>query len=151
MLRRGAHPNQKGNAMITTRKISTSGPAAMACIVLLALIASSAEAGNDASIKGDLRTDIHQAMDAFVADQTIDGRLNLYDPVDGKLLSLGSYELHSGIVKKGDFYVSCADFQDQDGRKIDVDFLVLPNRGQLQVTQGIVHSVAGKKRKYHLE
>jgi len=47
--------------------------------------------------------------------------------------------------------VSCADFQDQEGRVIDVDFLVLANHGQLQVTQGIVHSVEGKKRKYHLE
>lgn len=150
-LRRGAHPNQKGNGMMTTRKISTSGPAAIASIMLLALIAGSAQAGNDASIKGDLRTNIHKAMDAFVAHQRIDGRLNLYDPVDGKLLSLGSYELHSGIVKKGDFYVSCADFQNQEGRVIDVDFLVLPNHGQLQVTQGIVHSVEGKKRKYHLE
>jgi len=90
-------------------------------------------------------------MDAFVAQQTIDDRLNLYDPVDGKLLRLSSYELHSGIVKKGDFYVSCADFRDQEGRLIDVDFLVIPNQGQLQVSQGIVHSVDGKKRKYHLE
>jgi len=67
--------------MMTTRKTSTSGPAAIASIMLLALIASSAQAGNDASIKGDLRTNIHKAMDAFVAHQTIDGRLNLYDPV----------------------------------------------------------------------
>ncbi len=37
-------------------------------------------------------------------------------------------------------------------RKIDVDFLVLPNaEGELQVTQGIVHSVDGSKRKSHLE
>jgi len=83
-------------------------------------------------------------MDAFVAQQTIDDRLNLYDPVDGKLLRLSSYELHSGIVKKGDFYVSCADFRDQEGRLIDVDFLVITNQGQLQVSQGIVHSVDGK-------
>jgi hypothetical protein len=115
------------------------------------LIATSAQGGNDSSIVGDLRTNIHKAMDTFVAQQTIDGVLRLYDPIDGKLLSLTSYELHSGIVKKGDFYVSCADFVDQEGRKIDVDFLVLPNDGQLQATQGIVHSVEGKKRDYHLE
>jgi len=44
--------------MMITRNILISGPVAMASIVLLALIAGSAEAGNDASIKGDLRTDI---------------------------------------------------------------------------------------------
>jgi hypothetical protein len=54
-------------------------------------------------------------MDEFVAQQTIDETLRLYDPVDGKLLNLSSYVLHSGIVKKGDFYVSCADFVDQEG------------------------------------
>ena len=136
---------------MTIWKIWTSGPAMIACVMALGLISTQARAGDDASIKGDLRTNIHEAMDAFVAEQTIDGKLRIYDPVDGKLLSLASYELHSGIVKKGDFYVSCADFVDGDGRKIDVDFLVLPNDGQLQTTQGIVHSVDGKKRKYHLE
>ena len=136
---------------MTIRKIWTSGTAVVAAAMLLGLISTSAQAGDDPSIKGDLRTNVHKAMDAYVAQQTIDGALRLYDPVDGKLLSLTSYELHSGIVKKGDFYVSCADFVDQEGRKIDVDFLVLPNDGQLQATQGIVHSVEGKKRSYHLE
>ena len=137
--------------MTTIRKICTLGPAAIAAAMLLGLIATPAHAGDDASIKGELRTNIHKSMDAFVAQQTIDGVLRIYDPVDGKLLSLESYELHSGIVKKGDFYVSCADFVDQEGRKIDVDFLVLANDGRLQAIQGIVHSVEGKKRKYHLE
>ncbi|MBJ20118.1 MAG: hypothetical protein GY910_26340 [bacterium] len=136
---------------MTTRKILTSGLAIITPVMMLALLAGSAQAGNDASIKGDLRTNIHKAMDSFVDQQTVGDKLRIYDAVDGKLLRLGSYELHSGIVKKGDFYVSCADFQDQDGRKIDVDFLVIPNGGELQVTQGIVHSVEGKKRKYHLE
>ncbi len=120
-------------------------------LALLGFMTSAAQAGNDPSIKGDLRTNVHQAMNDFVAKNTIGGVLSIYDPVDGVLLKLGSYELHDGIVKKGDFYVSCADFVDQKGRKIDVDFLVLPNGGKLQTAQGIVHSVSGKKRKYHLE
>ncbi|MAE95784.1 MAG: hypothetical protein CL910_14095 [Deltaproteobacteria bacterium] len=136
---------------MTTTKTRTSGLAAIAATLLLALMAASAQAGDDPSIKGDLRTNIHKAMNEFVASQSVDGALRLYDPVDGKLLTLGSYDLHSGIVKKGDFYVSCADFVDQSGRKIDVDFLVIPKDGQLQATQGIVHSVEGKKRAYHLE
>lgn len=136
---------------MTTRKLGISGRALLTSVVVLGLVATSAQAGDDPSIKGSLRTDIHKAMDEFVAHQMIDGRMRLYDSVDGKLLSLGSYELHSGIVKKGDFYVSCADFVDQDGRKIDVDFLVQTKSGELQVSQGLVHSVEGKKRKYHLE
>ena len=136
---------------MTIGKICTSGASAIAVALLLGLTATAARAADDPSIKGDLRTNVHEAMNQFVADQTVDGVVRLYDAVDGKLLSLESYELHSGIVKKGEFYVSCADFVDQDGRKIDVDFLVLPKNGKLQTTQAIVHSVAGKKRKYHLE
>ena len=41
---------------------------------------------------------------------------------------------------------------DQTGRKIDVDFLVIPDgSGGLRATQGIVHSIDGTKREYHLE
>ena len=123
----------------------------LASLVLL-LTTAVAWAGDDPSIKGDLRTNIQAAMDDFVTDQSVGGVVRIYDPVEGRLLKLESYELHSGIVRKGDFYVSCADFADQDGRKIDVDFLVLPDAsGKLRATQGIVHSVDGDKRKYHLE
>jgi hypothetical protein len=120
--------------------------------VLAALLpAQSSQAGDDPSIKGDLRTGIHAAMNEYVATQTIDGTLKHYDPVDGKLLRLEFDNLHDGIVRKGDFYVSCADFVDQDDREIDVDFLVLPDGDRLLATQAIVHSVDGAKRKYHLE
>ena len=119
--------------------------------LLLAFATTPTLAGDDPSIKGELRTDIQAAMNYFVEEQAVDGVVRLYDPVDGRLLELKSYELHSGIVKKGDFYVSCADFVDASGRKIDVDFLVIEDEDSLKVTQGIVHSVDGKKREYHLE
>jgi hypothetical protein len=135
---------------MTISKVFSSRVAATAAALVIGAT-TAAFAGDDPSIKGDLRTNIHAAMNEFVAGQTVDGAVRLYDAVDGKILSLTGYELHSGIVKKGDFYVSCADFVDQDGRKIDVDFLVVPNGDKLQATQGIVHSVAGDKRKYHLE
>ena len=130
------------------------GRLAAAFLASLALLLASAPAGagDDPSIKGDLRTNIQAAMGDFVTDQSVGGVVRIYDPVEGRLLALESYALHSGIVRKGDFYVSCADFIDQDGRKIDVDFLVLPDEsGKLRATQGIVHSVDGDKRKYHLE
>lgn len=119
---------------------------------LLTLVFSSwAWAGNDASIKGDLRTNINSSMNQFIDNHTIDGALYVYDAMEGKLLKLKLDELHSGIVKKNGFYVSCADFKDQNGRKIDIDFLVRPSDDRLITTQALVHSVNGKKRKYHLE
>ncbi len=74
-----------------------------------------------------------------------------YDAVAGKLLDLKFEKLHSGIVKKGDFYVSCADFVDQSGRAVDMDFLVVPAGKKVRTVQGLVHKVDGDKRPYHLE
>jgi hypothetical protein len=108
-------------------------------------------AADDPSIRGEQRDQIQAAMTRFVAEQSVEGVVRIYDPVDGKLLRLRLDEVHEGIVRKGDFFVSCADFRDQDGRRIDVDFLVIERGDGLVATQGVVHSVDGNKRKYHLE
>jgi hypothetical protein len=119
--------------------------------LLILTLGLAARAGDDPSIKGDLRVRIQAAMNTYVASQTINGVFRVYDPVEGRLLRLKFKALHSGIVRKGDFYVSCADFVDQAGRRIDLDFLVLPDGRALRATQALVHSVDGKKRAYHLE
>jgi len=124
---------------------------AITSLILSVSMASTVFAANDPSIKGDLRGNIQQAMQQFIQQQTINQAMYLYDAVDGHLLKLTLDKLHDGIVKKGDFYVSCADFKDQKGRKIDVDFLVRSDDHKLIATQGLVHSVDGEKRKYHLE
>lgn len=119
------------------------------CIIVI--LGSAAFAADDPSIKGELRTRIKAAMSRYVESQTIDDVVRLYDPVEGQLLHLKFKGLHSGIVHKGEFYVSCADFVDQGGREIDVDFLVLPDGDTVRTTQGLVHAIDGKKRAYHLE
>jgi len=120
-------------------------------IALLLLLNTSAIAGNDASIKGDLRSNIQYAMGQYIKQNTINGKMYIYDPVKGNLLKLAFDKLHTGIVKKGSFYVSCADFKDQQGRKIDIDFMVIPDDTSLTITQALVHSIDGNKRQYHLE
>ncbi len=120
--------------------------------LLLSLAMSSlATAEDDPSIKGQLRQNIQTSMKSFIRSETIDGTFYLYDPVEGKLLRLKFGKLHEGIVGKGDFYVSCADFVDQNGRKVDVDMLVRDSAGKLITTQAIVHAVNGSKRQYQLE
>ena len=111
----------------------------------------SAWAANDPSIKGDLRSNIQQSMNNYISHQSVDGAMYIYDAMKGSLLKLRLKKLHSGIVKKGDFYVSCADFIDQKGRKVDIDFMVRPSGEKLITTQALIHSIDGKKRKYHLE
>lgn len=108
-------------------------------------------AADDPSIKDPLRTQIQTSMKDYIQAHTVGGTLPHYDPVSGDVLRLTFKEMHSGIVKKGDFYVSCADFTDPKGRKIDMDFFVVPDNGVQRTVQGIVHSVDGKKRAYQLE
>ena len=120
-------------------------------LCLSLLVAPLALAGDDPSIRGQLRTDIQHAMQEFIAHRHVDGIYRHYDPVEGRLLHLKQPNLHAGIVKKGTYYVSCADFTDQDGRSIDIDYLVLDVGGEIRAVQGIVHKVDGEKRPYHLE
>jgi hypothetical protein len=124
----------------------------LAALALLALaLAGPVHAGDDSSIQGDRRSGIQRAMTSFVEVQAQDGRLLHYDPVADRLVRLRLVELHSGIVQKGGFNVSCADFTDEAGVVYDMDFLVLEGPGGYRVNQAIVHSVAGQKREYHLE
>ncbi len=109
-------------------------------------------AADDPSIKGNLRTNIKASMSEFINGQTVNRTFRIYDPVEDKMYKLKLDKLHEGIVKKGNFYVSCADFVDpRNGRKFDLDFLVIPDGDKLVATQAVIHSVDGKKRKYHLE
>ena len=66
-------------------------------------------------------------------------------------LKLKLDDLHDGIVKKSDYYVSCADFTSSNGTYYDLDFMVVEKDGEYKALQGFVHKVGKNKRKYHLE
>ena len=120
-------------------------------LVFISLIASnSANAGDDRSIKGQLRKDIQNSMEQYVKNQTLDGNLYVFDAVQNKLLTLTSGKLRHNIVKDGDFYLTCADYTDQDGNKVDLDFMVRKSGDKFITTQTIVHAVGDKYRPYHV-
>lgn len=123
---------------------------------LLALSASllgggSVLAGDDPSIRGELRENIQRTMREHIDDLTIDGFYRHFDPMTDELLKLELHALHTGIVKKGDFYVSCADFKDQRGKNIDVDFLVLASGDDLKVIQAVVHGIDKEMRSFEID
>jgi hypothetical protein len=123
-------------------------------VVLFALsviLSSAAFAGNDLTIKGALRDNIKASMMMFIEKKMVDDTFIIYDAVEGRLMKLKYDKLHDGIIKKGEYYVSCADFFDENGKKVDLDFLVIQDGDNLHTLQAVVHSVDGKKRKYHLE
>ena len=124
----------------------------LAAIFSLSIAATTvAFAADDPSIKDPLRTNIKASMMSFIESKMINDTYYIYDAVGGKLMELKFAKLHEGVVKKGDFYVSCADFVDKNGTKVDLDFLVIKDGDNLQTVQAVVHSLDGKKRKYHLE
>ncbi len=127
-----------------TRLLQVSG-------ISLFLLSATAMAANDPSIKGDVRTNVQQAMNELIQQRTVGGHFKFYDAITNKVHDLKLVELHDGIVKKGGFYVSCADFVDAKGNAIDMDFMVIPSGNKMIATQAILHKIDGKKRKYHLE
>jgi hypothetical protein len=120
-------------------------------ILMMMGIAANAFGADDPSIKGEKRTGIQAAMTEHIKDNSVDGRYILYDPIDDKVIKLKLDDLHDGIVKKSDYYVSCADFTSSNGTYYDLDFMVVEKGGEYKALQGFVHKVGKNKRKYHLE
>jgi len=119
--------------------------------ILSLVIATTTYAADDPTIKDQLRLDIQSAMKIHITENQIKGSYVYFDTKTGKLLKLQLEELHSGIVSKGDFYVSCADFRSSQGDLYDIDFLVSGEREHLRVYQAIIHKSPEGKRKYHIE
>lgn len=101
---------------------------------------------------------VQKAMKAYTQKVMADGK---FFPVvyGGKVLNLKlatspKYPdgFHSGVVKSGNLYASCADFVDpKTGNKFDIDFLAKKVGENFIITQPIIHSVNGKKTPYHLD
>ncbi len=121
---------------------------ALAIVLVFSAISFGAD---DPSITGDTRKGIQAAMKSHIDENSVGGRYVIYDAVTGELKKLKFDRVHEGIVKEADFYVSCADFVDDQGNKYDLDLLVVKKDGGFQAMETIVHSINGKKRKYHLE
>ena len=107
-------------------------------------------AADDPSIQGEPRDKSQKAMAEHIDQNQIGGEYVVYDGIEGELLLLEPVKLHEGLVKKGDYYVSCADFVDLDGNKYDLDFLVAEQGGEYRVYDAIVHKKNKDKRKYHV-
>ncbi len=125
--------------------------AGIALTILILVTAYIAHAGDDPSIRGRLRADITTTMQEFIEQNTVANRFIIYDAAAGELKRLKLDKLHNGIIKKGDFFVSCADFTDDTGNKYDIDFLVGNSGKGLIALEAVVHSKNSKKRVYHVE
>ena len=114
-------------------------------------LTSVANAADDPNIPVERKAAVQQAMKHHIDKHKVDGRYVIFDAVAGQLLRLELKKLHAGVVRKAEFYVSCADFTDSQGGIVDVDFLVGQVEDGLHVLEGVVHKAGGTKRPYHLE
>ena len=120
-------------------------------MAVIAGTAFAAFAADDPNILDPTRSGVQEAMKEHITENTVGDKYVIYDAVEGKLKRLDFAELHKGVVRKGAFLVSCADFHDGDGEKYDLDFLVVQKGYNFHVLQALVHKVGDVKRKYHVE
>jgi hypothetical protein len=103
------------------------------------------------SIESQTQERVMSVLKSHVEGNSVDGKYVIYDAEAGKLKKLKFDKVHEGLMKNHGFYVSCADFVDDDGNKYDLDLLVADKSGSFQVVETVVHAVNGIKRNFHLE
>jgi hypothetical protein len=126
-------------------------PITVIMMFMLLGITLMAFAADDPSIKGERREGIQKAMQGHIEETAVHGAYVIYDAATDNLKRLQFKKLHTGIVKKADFYVSCVDFTDSAGKLHELDLLVAEEDGGFRVVESLVHKIGTEKRKYHLE
>ncbi|MCI0451557.1 MAG: hypothetical protein L0Z51_04085 [Candidatus Latescibacteria bacterium] len=122
-------------------------PRPMIAGLMLLVFSAPAYGGDDPAIQGEARKAIQSAMKTHVDQMQVEGVYYIYDPVTDSVLELTFKELHAGIMKKGAFFVSCADFSSGD-TLYDLDLLVAEKNGVFKVVDVIVHKAGDQKRDY---
>lgn len=92
--------------------------------------------------------EIKDTMKEHVEEKTSeDGSFLIMDDKTGQMRQLVLERVHERVGKTGDYYYSCADFNDKiSGEKIDVDLDVENAGGNLSVVDARIHKVNGKER-----
>lgn len=90
----------------------------------VAFISTIVLAADDPTIQSEPRQNSQSAMKTHIDQNSFNNKYIIYDAVAGPMKRLSFKELHAGLVKKGGFYVSCADFVDDKGNLYDIDLLV---------------------------
>jgi len=91
---------------------------------------------------------IRRRMKKYVSEQSKPtGTFNIYDSVTDQTLKLDLVRVHKRVGKTGDYYYSCADFEEiNTGELYDLDLDVEHKDGQLSVVDVRVHKVGGQER-----
>jgi len=101
-----------------------------------------------AAVAAPSNDDIRNTMTAYVTAQAKkSGTFDVEDSESGTTLNLSLVSVHERIGKTGDYYYSCADFQDNNTEVLyDLDIDVADDGGTLSVADVRIHKVGGEAR-----
>ena len=93
------------------------------------------------------REAVQAAMLEYIDAAKIKGYSLIFDPLKGGFVKARFKKLHNNLALVADsFYVSCADYETEDGSLLDVDFMVAEQYGFYAVFQSVIHMRDGKLR-----
>lgn len=98
------------------------------------------------------REAVQAAMLEYIDATSIKGQHLIFDAVEGEFVKAKFVRLHKNLVLVEDtFFVSCADFEEEDGSALDVDYMVAKSNGYWAVYQPVIHLRHNKLRESHME
>lgn len=123
----------------------------MLMAALVMALAGPALAGDDPSIPKAEKKKIQASIEKHIKGLSQHGLYPIFDPESRLLVGMKYETLHKAVGKKGNYFVSCADFTGIDGIKYDVDLLVGKKGKSYQVVESLIHKRDGKKSPYDVQ
>jgi hypothetical protein len=120
-------PTTHWNAMLNRRS----------ALVVLPLCAAAAAqaAGSPGKVSTDERVQLQSAMQMHIDRTTVAGSYPVLNLATGKVRQLHPAAAHPMMLRLGDYYVLCADFRDDAGKAVNVDFYLARNDRKFTVFQ----------------
>lgn len=109
------------------------------CALALTLVLSSplAVMGEQTLSIGD-KAALQAVMQHHIERQLVDGAFLQMDFVTGQVRRLHPGSAHPMILHLGEYFVLCADFKDDDGRSVNIDFYIARKGNMHVVFQTVV-------------
>ena len=83
-------------------------------------------------LQSDLQKHIYRSL--------VNGAFHTLDSKTGDVIALYPHVSHPMILQMGEYYVMCADFRDDDGNNVDIDFYMIKKPRGFQVFRAEVNN-----------
>ncbi len=111
----------------------------VASVLFLLVTTSVAAAPCESPIDPGVLNQVQAATRSFIDEHLVDGVYLYYDSATDTLRRLEFKMLHPLISKDGDLYIARADFFDDEGRPVNMSFLVVMHDNRPRTLQAVAH------------